>query len=332
MRRARARDERTVAGRFAQAFAPGALLMGAAAVARSSDFSAKLDSRWDFAKPEVSEARFQDALRQYAANSREALEIATQVARAQGLQRRFDAAHATLDRVEPGLERVDVRVRIRFLLERGRVFNSSGTPARAVPLFRQAAEVAKRAGRDGDAFYEIDALHMLGIAAPPAERLVWNERALEVAEGAADPRARGWLASLYHNVGWTLFERGEQGKALEYWEKALHAREAAGDTSRLHVARWTVARGYRALRRLDDAERLQLRLAEEGRKSGEEDGYVYEELAEIAVARGERAAAAPWAAKAYALLREDAWLAATEPARLKRLAELGSGKPPAKAK
>jgi len=331
-RRARMSDERAMARRRAQALLVGAPLMGAAAVARSSDFSAKLDSRWDFAKPEVSEARFQEALRQYAANSREALEIATQVARAQGLQRRFDAAHATLDRIEPELERVDVRVRIRLLLERGRVFNSSGAPARSVALFRQSAETAKRAGRDGDAFYEIDALHMLGIAAPATERLDWNERALAAAEGAKDPRARGWLASLYHNVGWTLFERGEHGKALDYWEKALHAREAAGDVSRLRVARWTVARGYRALRRLGDAERLQLQLAEDNKKSGEEDGYVYEELAEIAVARGDYEAAAPWAAKAFALLRDDAWLAATEPARLKRLAELGSGKKPSKAK
>ncbi|HEX4883773.1 MAG TPA: hypothetical protein VFX05_06510 [Casimicrobiaceae bacterium] len=309
----------------------GALLMSAA-VARSADFSAKLDSRWDFAKPEVSEARFQEALQQYAANSREALEIATQVARAQGLQRRFDAAHATLDGVERELERVDARVRIRYLLERGRVFNSAGAPARAVPLFREAADVARRAGRDGDAFYEIDALHMLGIAAPAAERLDWNQKALAAAEGAKDARARAWMGSLYHNVGWTWFERGEHGKALDHWEKALHVREASGDANRLRVARWTVARGYRALGRLDDAERLQQALLDDHRKAGEEDGYVYEELAEIAVARGDYAAAGPWAAKAYALLRDDAWLAATEPARLKRLADLGAGKRPAKAK
>lgn len=305
------------------------VLAVSAAVARGSDFSAKLDSRWDFAKPEVSESRFQEALKQYAAHSREALEIATQVARAQGLQRRFDTAHATLDRVEPELDRVDSRVRIRYLLERGRVFNSSGSPARAVPLFRQAAETAKRAGRDGDAFYEIDALHMLGIAAPTAERLDWNVRALAAAEAAKDARARAWRGSLYHNIGWSHFERGDHGTALDFWEKALHVREAAGDPARLKVARWTVARGYRALGRLDDAERLQRALAEDNLKSGEEDGYVYEELAEIAVARGDRAAAAPWAAKAHALLREDAWLAATEPARLKRLAELGASAPPA---
>lgn len=305
----------------------GVALMSAAAGARGSDFSAKLDSRWDYAKPEVSEARFRDALKQYPATSREAAEISTQLARAQGLQRAFDAAHATLDKVEPLLERVDVRVRIRYLLERGRVYNSAGNPAKALPLFRQAAEAAARAGREGDAFYAIDALHMLGIAAPPSERLEWNRKAVAAADQAKDARSRAWLGSLYHNLGWTYFDRGDHGNALDYWQKSLALRESAGDPQRTRVARWTVARGYRALGRLDDAERMQRELVADNRASGEEDGYVYEELAEIAIARGDAAAAAPWAAKAYALLREDAWLTATEPNRLKRLAELGGAAP-----
>jgi tetratricopeptide (TPR) repeat protein len=305
----------------------GALLMSTPA--RGADFSAQLDRRWDYAKPEVSETRFREALRQYPAGSREALEIATQIARAQGLQRKFDAAHVTLDKIEADLVRVDARVRIRGLLERGRLFNSSGSPAKAVPMFREAAEVAARAGRPGDAFYEVDALHMLGIAAPLPERLDWNLRALEVAERSADARARGWRASLYHNIGWTYFERGEHASALGYWEKSLAVREASGDQQRTRVARWTVARGYRALGRLDDAERMQRDLAEENRAAGEEDGYVYEELAELRIARGDAVGAAPLAAKAYALLREDAWLAATEPARLERLAKIGAGEVPA---
>ena len=90
-------------------------------------------------------------------------------------------------------------------------------------------------------------------------------------------------------------------------------------------------RGDRALGRLDDAERMQSALAEDNRAAGEEDGYVYEELAELRLARGDAAGAAPPAAMAAALLREDAWLAATEPARLERLAQLGAGEaaPPA---
>ena len=60
--------------------------------------------------------------------------------------------------------------------------------------------------------------------------------------------------------------------------------------------------------------------------ASEPDGYVYEELAEIALARGDRAAAQPWAAKAYALLKDDAGLQANEAARLARLAEIAVGR------
>jgi hypothetical protein len=54
------------------------------------------------------------------------------------------------------------------------------------------------------------------------------------------------------------------------------------------------------------------------------DGYVFEELAEIALARGDRAAAQPWAAQAIALLATDPDLKANDAGRLARLAELAS--------
>jgi hypothetical protein len=55
---------------------------------------------------------------------------------------------------------------------------------------------------------------------------------------------------------------------------------------------------------------------------------VYEELAEIALARGKAAEAAPWAAKAHALLKDDAHLKANEAKRLARLASLAEGNAP----
>ena len=72
---------------------------------------------------------------------------------------------------------------------------------------------------------------------------------------------------------------------------------------------------------------MQRALAAEWQAADAPDGYVYEELAEIALARGDRAAALPWAAKAYALLSHDADLRANDPARLARLAELAGEKP-----
>jgi tetratricopeptide (TPR) repeat protein len=163
---------------------------------------------------------------------------------------------------------------------------------------------------------------MLAIASPPQQQLEWHRRAIAAAGGADDARTRGWRASLLNNLGWTLHDSGDYAGALDCWRQALAAREAANDAPRVRIARWTVARGLRSLGRLDEAEAMQRALAEELQATNAPDGYVFEELAEIALARGDRAAAQPWAAKAIALLGADPDLQANDAARLARLADL----------
>jgi tetratricopeptide (TPR) repeat protein len=295
--------------------------------ASADDFSARIDKLWNYDDPVASAARFRAERAHHAINSREALELDTQLARTLGLTRRFDDAHQLLDTVEPQLPNVDVRVTVRYLLERGRTLNSSGQRDRALPLFQQAYDRAQAAGRASDAFYAIDALHMLAIAAPPAEQLAWNLKALAAADGATDTRARNWRGSLLHNLGWTYFDAGDTTTAVEYWRKSLALREAAHDIPRIRVARWTVARGLRAQGKLDEAEAMQRALATELAQAGAPDGYVFEELTEIAVARGDAAATRQWAAQAYALLRNDQDLVANDPQRLARLAQLSADAP-----
>ena len=87
------------------------------------------------------------------------------------------------------------------------------------------------------------------------------------------------------------------------------------------------ARGYRAVGRLDDAEKIQLALASERPADGEQSGYVFEELAELTYAKGDKDAAKAWAAKAYNLLRDDPDMAA-ETERLRRLLNLSQGRAP----
>src|SRR5204862_6325684 len=94
------------------------------------------------------------------------------------------------------------------------------------------------------------------------------------------------------------------------------------DMPRTSIARWTDAGGVRKHGKLDEAEAIQRELADELQAANAPDGYVSEELAEIALARGDRAAAQPWAAQAIALLGADADLQANDAARLARLAEL----------
>lgn len=298
-----------------------------ATMSDASDFSERLDALWDYNDPAASTKRFTAERVHYPQDSRQALEIDTQLARAQGLARHFDDANRLLDRVEAKLAAVDARVQVRYLLERGRTFNSAGEPTRALPLFMQAYAVALRAGRPPDAFYAIDALHMLAIAAPPAEQLPWNLKALAAADAATDPRARNWRGSLLHNLGWTYFSAGDYATAVDYWQRALAFREAAGDVARIRVGQWTLVRGLRAQGKLDDAERLQRALAAELTRAKAPDGYVFEELSEIALARNDRPQARAWAAQAYPLLRDDADFAANEPARLAKLAQMAGATP-----
>src|SRR5205809_608773 len=88
------------------------------------------DKLWDYGVPADTEATFRAILSDHQAIAPTAYvaELLTQIARCQGLQDRFDEAHLTLDNVERMLTPDMRRARVRYLLERGRVFNSGGQP------------------------------------------------------------------------------------------------------------------------------------------------------------------------------------------------------------
>ena len=201
------------------------LLFVASACSRAAetDYSQRLDTLWDFANPAASEARFRAEASRWKTGSREASEATTQLGRSLGLQRRFTAADRALDAVKPTLAHVPVRVRVRYLLERGRRDNSSGHRDRAFAWFKEALGATVDDTLPGADYYRVDALHMLAIAAPLAEQRAWNLQALAIADASADTRTRGWRASLLNNVGWTMHERGDDEAALAYWKEALIA-------------------------------------------------------------------------------------------------------------
>ncbi|HEY7943423.1 MAG TPA: hypothetical protein VIH15_02835, partial [Casimicrobiaceae bacterium] len=86
---------------------------------------------------------------------------------------------------------------------------------------------------------------------------------------------------------------------------------------------WAIARALRSLGRYDEALTIQRALLAEHEKDGSTDGHVFEELGELELARNHADAARPWFAQAARTLGQDAWFAASEPARLERLRELG---------
>jgi tetratricopeptide (TPR) repeat protein len=280
------------------------------------------DSLWDYSDPHQTETRFREILLQVTEDNLAYLELLTQIARAQGLQQRFDRAHQTLDQVERRLGKYASRARVRYLLERGRALNSSGRPDEAQPLFEQALDMARELSED---FYAVDALHMLAIVAPPAASLDLNLRAIQMAESSSQAKVRNWLASLYHNTGWGYHERGEYQEALEMFEKAEASRRSQGRMNEIRIARWCVARALRSLNRVDEALSRQLALEEDFEAAGESDGYVFEEIAECLLALNRKDESGPYFARAHEVLSQDAWLAEKEPARLARLKELGSG-------
>src|SRR5262245_33739696 len=180
----------------------------------SEDFL-DFDSLWDYSNPHQTETRFREILLQVPEANVAYLELLTQIARAQGLQQKFDRAHQTLDQVERRLGKYSSRAKVRYLLERGRMLNSSGHLEEARPLFEQAYSMARELSED---FYAVDAVHMLAVVAPPAAALDLNLRAIQLAEASSQAKARGWLASLYNNTGWSYHALDDYESALAMFE------------------------------------------------------------------------------------------------------------------
>ncbi|MBC7772319.1 MAG: tetratricopeptide repeat protein [Pyrinomonadaceae bacterium] len=282
-----------------------------------------INALWNFADPAASEARFGAAINALAADAPQwhASVLQTQRARAQGLQGRFDDAHRTLDAIDVSSDQCPPVLRVRHLLERGRVHNSGGDPLAAKPLFVRAWELAMNAALDALA---VDAAHMVAIVESGDAPMEWNNRALALAESSSDPAARKWRASLLNNSGWTHFGAGQYPEALALFERALAARQETPDTGPLRVARWCVARTLRALGRVEEAMNQQEVLHAEHQSAGTNDGFVYEELGECLLALGRREEARPWLAKAHAALSQDPWLMEKEPTRIQRLNDLSA--------
>jgi tetratricopeptide (TPR) repeat protein len=281
------------------------------------------DALWNYDDPAGTEAQFRQLLTPARASNDSSYlaELLTQIARTEALQQRFEDAHRTLDEVESLLATAGDRARVRYLLERGRAFNSSNRKPEARSLFLQAWELARGLGED---FYAVDAAHMMAIVEPPERQLDWIERAMDEAQASADPRAQGWLGSLYNNAGWSYHELGRYDEALATFRKGLEWQRQAGKESEARIAAWTVARALRSLGRYEEALQMQqanLKSLEEAGESS--DGYVEEEIGECLLALGRDEEARPHFARAYALLADDPWLKRDEPERLNRLASLG---------
>jgi tetratricopeptide (TPR) repeat protein len=180
----------------------------------------RLDELWDFSDAEESERQLRGALSDATPGSVIAAELGTQIARALGLQELYSDADAVLD----SIDQPDGVVLARVLLERGRLRNSEGRSAEAIPLFEEALAAASAEDED---FLAVDAAHMLAIA--DTDRSAhWTARALETVDETTDARTKRWAVSLHNNLGWRLFDAGNATGALAEFELAADAAREFG--------------------------------------------------------------------------------------------------------
>lgn len=283
------------------------------------------DALWNYGKPEETAVKFRQHLETitFEDDPSAYLQLLTQLARTQSLQSRFADAHKILDDVETELNEQHPIATIRYLLERGRTFNSDNKKTLARPLFIKAYEQSKAADLD---FYTIDAAHMVAIAEETSEGIMrWNLIAMEAANQTANKRARQWIGSLSNNIGWTYFDQGQYQEALEMFQRTqtFYINDNP-NAERERIARWCIGKTYRLLGQLDKSLAIQKELHEEYVQLQQDDGYVQEELGECLLALDKQADAAPHFAEAYRILSQDKWLQANESDRLNRLQQLAN--------
>lgn len=280
------------------------------------------DKLWNYDDPSGTEKKFRELLpnAEKGKDKEYYLELMTQIARTNSLQMKFDEAHEILDKVMKQLKPEYITARIRFMLERGRTYNSSKVFDKARELFLAAYMQADKYEEDNLA---IDAVHMLGIVDKGEESLKWNELAIQMAEDTEDGKAKGWLGSLYNNTGWTLHDMKEYDKAMVLFEKQVLFYSKKDNKRLMAISKWCVARCLRSMQKTALALTQQLELKDWMEKEGlERDGYNSEEIGECMLELGRKDEAKPYFKKAYEALSQDIWLAENEKERLTRLKEL----------
>jgi tetratricopeptide (TPR) repeat protein len=295
-----------VAGIAAHVVCRSLAVLALGVLAATASATVDVQALWDYAHPEVTEARLRAALAD--AKGDDALVLQTQIARTWGLRGDFAQARRVLAEVEPALEKAGPEPRVRHALELGRSWSSaahapeSQTPearAAARTAFLRAFDVAREARLDGLA---VDALHMMAfVDTAPADQLKWDREALAYALRSDQPEARRWEASLRNNTGNALHELGRYDEALVEFQKALALQQRRGSVEGTRIAYWTVAWTLRAMGRTDEALAIQLRLEREHDAAGEPSADVYEELEALYRARGEAGRADAYAARRKAL-------------------------------
>ena len=276
------------------------------------------DKKWNYSDPVATRSSFQSYLNKSDDLDYE-LQLKTQIARTYSLKAEFNKAHKLLDEVEANLSGTTPIAKVRYLLERGRTYNSANEKAKAKEIFINAYESSKSLDLDK---FTIDAAHMIAIAAKDLDqKLSWTEKGIKAAQATDDEKLKGWVGVFLNNSGWDLFEAKRLNEALDMFKRCEEFHKSAGNKQNQNIARWSIAKTYRYLGELEKSLKIQKSLLSEN-NGIDQSGYTYEELAELYFLMEKKEKAKDFFAKAYSILSKDIWLQKNEADRLKRLKDL----------
>lgn len=279
------------------------------------------DKLWDYNDPAETEKKFRELLpaAEKGKDKGYYIELLTQLARTNSLRKKFEEAHEILDKAMKIIRAEHVVPRIRYMLERGRTYNSAGELEKARELFLAAYQQGDKYKEDNLA---IDAVHMLGIVDKGEESLKWNELAIDMAEKTEDEKAKDWLGPLYNNTAWTYFDMKEYDKSLELQKKSVDYHTSLNNKQQLSIAKWSVARVMREMGKVEEALKQQIELRKENETLIScEDGYNSQEIGECLLLLGKKNESKPYFKSAYELLKDEVWVDDIEKERLKKLSE-----------
>lgn len=280
----------------------------------------EFDKLWNYSDPKATRIKFEEHLASMKQKDVDyELQLKTQIARTHSLSGEFDRAHELLNEVESMLTDEMKIANVRYLLERGRTYNFAGEKLEAEQLFKKAFELSKKLGTDN---YTIDAAHMVAIAVNSLdEKVEWTNVGVCVASDSDNEKVKGWIGVFLNNSGWDLFEAKRYEDALEKFIKCEEFHKSTGNRASQDIARWSIAKTYRFLERVDESLSIQEALLSEN-DGVDPSGYTYEELGELYLLKGDEEKAGEFFSKAHAILSQDTWLQKNEASRLDRLKNL----------
>ena len=257
------------------------------------------------------------------------LQIFSQIALSQAMQKKFVLAHKTLDDAEKNLTDDYSLARVRIILERGRIFHQAGESDKALTLFEESYHLSKSHNFD---YHTINAAHMVAIVVKNTdEKIKWNQQAISIANKTQDIAAKAWLGALYNNIAQNYIDAEQFSEALDAFKKSKEFAELRGDHIVIRGAQWGIARSLRSLNCLEEAIKIQLSLLDEYAEIVRNSelpmeiivvgrGMIYEELAEIHLAYAKN-----YATLAYNDLSQDPWCVQLIPDRLEKMKRLKDG-------